>query len=187
MFDVQGAGAVLAKFAIPAIAIARNPAVETLRDEVNPRNQKHPRYELPSWQSQPNARPGVGSGIDAPSRIDGLHQAHRFSDVDLRKAGGHAGVMKVQQLYPAVRVHVPHANHAGTAQVAGAIVKDGKLGHCSPRARRLAGEHAAARKAALFILASNAKAALEPAFEKGRLLASSCIRCERHAVLCCSR
>jgi hypothetical protein len=42
LVDVQGAGSILAKFAIPTIAIARHPAVETVRDKVNARQEEQP-------------------------------------------------------------------------------------------------------------------------------------------------
>ena len=50
LLDVQGAGAVLAKLAIPSIAIARHPCVEMLRDKVNPGHEQKPCDQLPAGQ-----------------------------------------------------------------------------------------------------------------------------------------
>jgi hypothetical protein len=120
---MQSAGTVLAKFAVPAIAIPRHPGIEMLRGKVNPGDEKKPGDQLPPGQREPYARPSVSSGVNAPCRIDGLHQAHRFVEIYLRKARGYAGIVQVQQFDPGARVHASHAGHAGAAQVAGPIVK----------------------------------------------------------------
>src|ERR1700722_651790 len=79
--NMQGARAVLAKLAVPAIAIARHPGIEMLRGKMNPGDEKKPGHQLPTRQCEPYARPSVDSGVNAPSRIDGLHQAHRFVEI----------------------------------------------------------------------------------------------------------
>lgn len=162
---MQGAGAVLARFPIPTIAIASNPAVDSPCDEVNPGNKKQPRNQLPARKRQPDARPSVCTGVDAPAGIDGLHQAHRFFDVYLGKASGHAPVVKVEQRDAASRIQAAQTVDARTAQIASAIVKDRQFGHCSPRGvdrqfRRKASKRVASLPNATagdFILASNSR------------------------------
>lgn len=132
MLQMYGAGAILASFAIPAITIACDPAVDVLRERVNPGHLKKPGYQLPSRQRQADARPGICAGIHAPAGVDGLHQAHRFIEIYLRKASGHAGVVKIEQLDTAPWVHAPHTRDTRAAQIAGPIVKHGKFGHSTP-------------------------------------------------------
>jgi hypothetical protein len=93
---MEGAGAVVAKLAVPAIAIARDPSVEMSRQEVNPRHQKQPGKQLPAAQRHSNPRPSVCSGVNAAGWIDRLHQAHGFFSIYLRKARRNTGVVKVQ-------------------------------------------------------------------------------------------
>jgi hypothetical protein len=161
---VQRARAVFAKVAVPAVTIARYPSVEMLRDKVNSGNQQKPGNELPSGQCKANACPGVRSGINTSGGVDGLHQAHRFVDIDLWKARGDAGIVKVQEFDEAVCVHAPNARHAGAAQIARSVVKYGQLGHSIPHGRNGLAVLQAARRwiaqqpeptAVDFILASN--------------------------------
>ena len=113
---MHGAGAVLAKFAVRATAITRL-GIEVLRGKMNPGDEKKPGDQLPTGRRESYARPSVNSGVEAPCGIDGLHQAHRFVKIRLRKAPGHAGVVHVQQLDPSAGVPASRAGHAGAAQV----------------------------------------------------------------------
>lgn len=131
---MQSAGAVGANFAIPAIAIARNPAVEMLRDEVNSGCEKQPGNQVPAGQSHTDACPGFNSGVNVSAEVHGLHKPHGFIEIDLRKPGAHAGVVKVHKLDAATRVKAADAGHAGAAQIAAPIVKYSKLCHRSPNA-----------------------------------------------------
>jgi hypothetical protein len=130
---MQGAGTIGAEFTIPAITIASDPGVKMLGGKVNSGHEQQPRDQLPAGQRQPNTRPGVCAGVNAPAWVDRLHQTHGFVEINLRKARGNSGVMQVQEFDAAGGVHEPDAGYAGAAQVAGSIVEHGELGHDSPR------------------------------------------------------
>lgn len=129
---MQGARAVFAQIAIPTIAIARDPRVHTLRDEMDTWNEQEPRQEFPTREREADARPAVHTAVDSPGGIDGLHQAHGFFTINLRKASRHAWIVQVEQFNAAKRIQMAHACHACAAQAARTIVEDGQLSHSSP-------------------------------------------------------
>jgi hypothetical protein len=131
---MQGASAVLAESAVPAVAIARDPRIEMLRDEVNAWREKQPGNQIPAGQRHPDTRPGVCAAVNPSGWIDRLHEAHRVLDIHLGKAPTNARVMNVQQFDVRAAVPAPEAGHTSAAQVARAIVEHGKLGHVSPHA-----------------------------------------------------
>lgn len=120
---MQSASAVSAELAIPTIPIARDPAVNALRDDVNAGNEQHPRDELPAGERQTDPRPGVRARVDAASRVHGLHEAHRFFEIDLRKTRSNTDVMQVERLDEAARIHSANARDAPAAEIAAAIVQ----------------------------------------------------------------
>ena len=130
---MQGAGTIFAEVTIPAITIASEPGVKMLGGKMNSRHEQQPRDQLPAGQRQPNTRPSVCAGVNAPAWIDRLHQTHGFVEIYLRKARGNSGVMQVQEFDATGGVHKPDARHAAATQVAGSIVEHGELGHDSPR------------------------------------------------------
>lgn len=95
---MHGAGRVVTNFAIPTIAVSRDPRVQMLRQEMNARDKQDPRDEIPARQSQPDACQRIYAGKDATDRVDGLHQAHGFRGIHLREAGWHAWIMEVEEL-----------------------------------------------------------------------------------------
>ena len=122
MIGVDSASAVLAQLAIPAIAVSRNPGVNSLRDKMNSRHQEQPRQQLPPRQRFANSGPRVHAGVNTSVAIYRLHQAHGLLEVYLRKPRGHVGIMQIQQFDPAARIDLPHSCNTGAAQPAVAVV-----------------------------------------------------------------
>lgn len=127
---VRGAGvdstrAIGAKFAVPAVAIPGDPRINLARSKTNSRDQQKPCEQFPTRKREPDARPGVHAGINISARVDRLHEAQGFFAVHLRKARGNVWLVQVQELDAAAAIDSPHMRHAGAAQAAGTIIKNG--------------------------------------------------------------
>src|ERR1700757_4990879 len=126
---MQAASSVLAYRAVPAIAIARNPAVNFSCHPVNSRNQQNPRDELPPRKQRSNSCPGVASAEHFAVRIDSLHQTQRFVLVHLGKSLLRSRVVQIEEFDAPSLVETPCALRASSAQVAGSVEKDCKVRH----------------------------------------------------------
>jgi len=93
---VDGAGAVGAQILIPTISVARDPSVHKSSHKMNARDKKQPSNEIPSRQSEADARPGIGAGENAAACVHGLHQAHGFFAVNLRETRCSSGIVQVE-------------------------------------------------------------------------------------------
>src|SRR6202162_3531162 len=126
---VERAGPVGTHIVVPAIAVARDPPVDSPRHEVNSRDREKPRHELPPRQRKPDARPGIRSAVDAPAPIHSLHPAHGLFAIHLRETRRGARIMQVDQLDAPARIDAAHAHHARAAEAAGSVVKHAEFRH----------------------------------------------------------
>ena len=96
---------------------------------MEPGDKKKPSKKIPTGEKQSDARPGVRAAPDATVPVDSLHPAHSDLAVDLREALLCGLIVQVQEFNAPVSVKRPHARNAGTAEAAGTVVENGKLGH----------------------------------------------------------
>ncbi len=59
-------------------------------------DKKKPGDEIPSGQSEADARPGIGAGENATACVNDLHQAHGFFPVNLRETRCSFGIVQVE-------------------------------------------------------------------------------------------
>src|SRR5947207_13663898 len=112
---VQAASSVLAHRAVPAIAIARNPAVNSSGNPANPWNQQNPCHELPTRKRRSDSGPGIAAAEYSSVRIDSLHQAQRFFAIHLRKSLLRSRVVQIQELDAPSPVEAPRTPRAPSA------------------------------------------------------------------------
>jgi len=149
---MNGANAVFASFAVPAVTIARDPTIGALREKTNARDEQKPGDQLPTGEREPNPRPGVSTRINAAARIHALHETHGLFAMNLREAACNGRVVQIQSFDAMVRVQAAQARDAGAAKVAASIVEDRQFGHEAPACRAFCA-HTASRVARRFILA----------------------------------
>jgi len=121
---VHRAGTVFASFAIPAIAIARDPTIHALGEKMNSRHEQKPGEQLPTGQREPNSRPGIRAGVDAPTFINRLHEPHGLFGMDLREARWNGRVVQIESFDPVLRVDMAQTGDAGAAEIAASVVED---------------------------------------------------------------
>src|SRR5215468_10006567 len=108
--------------AIPAIAVAGYPEVNSCRQPTNARNQKDPSDQIPSWQQKSNACPSVSAAPAAARLVDRLHPTHGGFPVNLRESFLPRGIVEVQKLNAMKRIERSHSPNAGPAKAAGTVV-----------------------------------------------------------------
>jgi len=112
---MNAAGAVGAGSAVPAIAVASNPGVDSCGEPVNAGKEKNPSKEIPAGEKTSNAGPSVNAREDAAVRIDGLHQPHCFFPIHLRKTQRGLRVVKVEKFDVLMAIESAGASHAASA------------------------------------------------------------------------
>jgi hypothetical protein len=122
--EVDGAGAVGAELAVPTVAITRDPSVDSGSQPADARKEQNPTEVAPARQEQSDAGPRFGATEEVSARVDGLHQPHGESSVDLREAFLRKGVLELQEFDAATSIEALHGSYAGAAEAAGTVVKD---------------------------------------------------------------
>ena len=131
------AGAVRAKFAVPTIAIARDPGVDFGGEPADAGDEKNPTEVAPTREEQTDAGPGFDATRDASTRVDCLHPAHGQSSVDLWEAFLCRGVVEVEEFDAMTRVEALNGSDAGATQAAGAVVENEEVGRSLGRCGHL--------------------------------------------------
>lgn len=137
---MNGAGAVFASAAIPAVAITRDPTIHALREKMNSGYEQKPGEKLPSRQHRANARPGIHTRINAPAAIHGLHETHGLCGMDLREAHRNYRVVQIQSFDAVVRIDPAQTRDAAAAENAASVIENRQLGHEGPACGAVAAE-----------------------------------------------
>ena len=126
---MHGARAIGARLAIPAVAIPRDPRVDSSGNPANPGHEQNPRHQTPSRKKYANARPGIRAAENTALRIHRLHPARGRLPVNLRKTPHGGRIVEVEEFDASALVPRPHALDARAAQSAGTVVKNRQLSH----------------------------------------------------------
>lgn len=117
---------VIAKRAIPTIAISSDPGIDKSRKLMNSRDQQEPGNQLPARQRESDARPCVRAAINAARSVYCLHEPHRLLSIHLGEASRGLRIMQIEEFNPSAMVHAPDASDARAAKGTAAIIENGQ-------------------------------------------------------------